>query len=274
MFFSRLKKRKFRMVWRVEKDGRLSYLCGTAHFFPVSLKKDLGRLIEPVQEVLFEGPLDPKSMERIASYGREGESADSICLKIDPKVKKAINEQFKAQFFPAPSVGAGLQYVLPSSSDFIDVYCRGLRPWMVFFHLWSSFLNWRYSIDLEAFQVAQNLGKRIHFLETVEEQLAALDGIPSENIVEYINRFDHWKPYKDQFLGDFLDGNIEKLMSRTNRFPTRCESILGERDRRFFERAKVFFEKGSAIAFFGLSHIPTVRDMFVQAGFDVKQDQS
>jgi hypothetical protein len=262
------------MVWKVEKDRKLSFLCGTAHFFPISLKKDLERLIGPVQDVLFEGPLDPKSMERIAEYGRQGEPGDSICNKIDPKVKKEINEQFKTQFFPTPSVGAGLQYVLPSSPDFIEAYCSGFRPWMVFFHLWSSFLNWRYSIDLEAFQVAQKLGKRIHFLETVEEQLTALDGIPSDKIVEYINRFDHWKPYKDQFLGDFLDGNIEKLMSRTNRFPTRCESILGRRDERFFERANVFFEKGSAIAFFGLSHIPAVRDMFVRSGFGVKQDQS
>ena len=108
----------------------------------------------------------------------------------------------------------------------MEAYYRGLRPWVVFFHLWSSYLGWHYSIDMEAFQVAQRLLKRTHFLETMEEQLAALDGIPDERIIEYVNRFDQWKSYKKVFLDDFLEGKLDKLMSRTNRFPTRCESII------------------------------------------------
>jgi uncharacterized protein YbaP (TraB family) len=137
---------------------------------------------------------------------------------------------------------------------------------MAFFSLWSSYLNWHHSIDMEAFHIAQRLGKKIHFLETVEEQLVALDGIPFDRIVEYVNRFQHWKSYKEQFLRDFLEGDLERLMSRTTKFPTRCESILGLRDERFFERMKPFFEKGSAIAFFGLSHIPAIKKMFINEG--------
>jgi len=125
---------------------------------------------------------------------------------------------------------------------------------------------------MEAFEVARGMLKRTHSLETMEEQLAALDGIPDERIIDYVNRFDDWKSYKKIFLDDFLEGRLEKLMSRTNRFPTRCESIFGRRDQRFFERARPFYEKGAVAGFFGLSHIPAIRKMLTDAGYDVTQE--
>jgi hypothetical protein len=274
MFWGKLRRREFKMVWRVEKEVNVSYLCGTAHFFPVSLKKNLEALIGRVEDVLFEGPLDRESMARIAEYGRQGKAGTSIYDRLDPAVRKKINEEFKTQFLLSSSAGLDLRLSSPSTADVMGTYYQGLHPWVVFFHLWSSYLDWHYSIDMEAFQVSQRLSKRTHFLETMEEQLAALDGIPDERIIEYVNRFDQWKSYREVFLDDFLDGNLEKLMSRTNRFPTRCESIFGLRDGRFFERAKPFYERGSVVGFFGLSHIPAIRKMLIEAGYDVTQDAS
>jgi uncharacterized protein YbaP (TraB family) len=274
MFLGSLRRRQFKMVWRVEKDGKVSYLCGTAHFFPISLRKNLETLFERVEDVLFEGPLDRDSMKRIAEYGRQGEAGTSIYERLDPAVRKRINGQFKTQLLVSSSAGLDLPLASRSTSDVMGAYYCGLRPWVVFFHLWSSYLNWHYSIDMEAFQVAQRLLKRTHFLETMEEQLAALDGIPDERIIEYVNRFDQWKSYKKVFLDDFLEGNLDKLMSRTNRFPTRCESIFGHRDQRFFERARPFYERGAAVGFFGLSHIPAIRRMLIDAGYEVTQDVS
>jgi uncharacterized protein YbaP (TraB family) len=271
MFFWRTKRKPFRMVWRIEKEGKTSYLGGTAHFFPSSLRRDIEKLIHWTEDVLFEGPLDQESMARVANYGRQGESGPSVYEALDPAAKKEINKQFSHPFSHPLSSDSYLQLFIPSSSDFLEAYTRGVRPWMAFFNLWSSNLNWRHSIDLEAYYIALKMGKKIHFLETIEEQLAALDGIPFERIVEYVNTFEHWKSYKEQFLRDFLEGNLEKLMSRTNKFPTRCESILGRRDERFFERMKPFVERGSAIAFFGLSHIPAIKKMFINEGYDVTQ---
>jgi uncharacterized protein YbaP (TraB family) len=270
MIFPWWRARKLKMVWRLEKEGRTSFLVGTAHFSPFRFRKALIKLIERVETVFFEGPLDPESMTRVAQYGRQGENISSLYEALEPAVIKEINRCLNDRV-PHRSAESYLELFQPNTSDFLETHVRGVRPWMAFFKLWSAYLNWQYSIDMEAFHIAQKLEKKIHFLETIEEQLTALDGIPFERIVEYVNRFEHWKSYKDLFWNFFLGGDLDKLMSRTTQFPTRCESVLGHRDLRFFERMKVFFEEGAAIAFLGLSHIPVIKKMFLEEGYHITQ---
>jgi hypothetical protein len=267
------KGRRLKTVWRVQKEGMSCFLVGTAHFFPYSFKNTLIKLIKGVDTVLFEGPLDPESMAKVTQHGQVPGGTPFLYDALEPEVIKKVNRCLNDRV-PHRSAESYLALFEPRPSDFLETHVRGVRPWMAFFSLWSSYLNWHHSIDMEAFHIAQRLGKKIHFLETVEEQLVALDGIPFDRIVEYVNRFQHWKSYKEQFLRDFLEGDLERLMSRTTKFPTRCESILGLRDERFFERMKPFFEKGSAIAFFGLSHIPAIKKMFINEGYEVTQELS
>jgi uncharacterized protein YbaP (TraB family) len=271
MIFAWLREKKLKMVWRTEKEKRIAFLVGTAHFSPYHFRKSLTELIRSVEDVLFEGPLDPESMAKVTQHGRQSEGTSSLGEALEPEVIKEINERLNVSSIPHRSAESYLELFTSSSFDFLESHVKGVRPWMAFFTLWSSYLNWHYSIDMEAFHVAQKLKKKIHFLETTEEQLAALDGIPFERIVEYVNRFGQWRSYKEQFLNDYLQGNLEKLMSRTTGFPTRCESILGRRDERLFERMKAFFENGSAIAFLGLSHIPAMKKMFIHEGYEVTQ---
>jgi hypothetical protein len=259
------------MVWRIERGPRKGFLVGTAHFFPYSLAKPLTNLMREVETVIFEGPLDEASMAKIAEYGRQAQAEPSLDEALDPKVIRQINKEFKDRWAPSSSAESYLQMIQPSQVDVMDVYARGVRPWMAFFTLWSAYLNWKYSIDLEAFHVARGQGKKIEFLETIEEQLMALDEIPFDRIVDYVNRFDQWKSYKQFFLSHFTTGDLEGLMSRTNRFPTRCDSILGMRDSRFFDRMVGFFETGRAVAFLGMSHIPSIQKMFTDAGYKVEQ---
>ena len=271
MIFSWLREKRLKTVWRTEKKGRIGFLVGTAHFSPYRFRKSLTELIQSVEDVLFEGPLDPESMAKVTQQGRQIGEAPSLYEALQPAVIEEINERLNVPSIPHRSEESYLELFTSSGSDFLESHVKGVRPWMAFFTLWSSYLNWNYSIDMEAFHVAQKLKKNIHLLETIEEQLTALEGIPFERIVEYVNRFEHWKSYKEQFLKDFLEGNLEKLMSRTTRFPTRCESILGRRDERFFERMQGFFERGEAIAFLGLSHIPLIKKLFIHGGYEVTQ---
>ena len=92
-----------------------------------------------------------------------------------------------------------------------------------------------------------------------------------EQVVDYVNRFAYWSSYKKQFIHDYLRGDLQALMSRTTGFPTRCESILGERDQKFFEQLRPSFEQGGGVAFLGLSHILSVQKMFSGAGYRVTQ---
>ena len=274
MAFFFWKEKDLKMVWRVEKEGRTSFLVGTSHFFRYSFKKTLSRLIKPVENVFFEGPLDNESMERIAEYGRHGEGCPSLIDAIDPAVTRTINRRLNERWAQQNSVSSSLQILHPPSSGFLESVANGTRPWLAFFTLWYAYLGWKHSVDLEAFGIARALGKKIHFLETIEDQLAALDGIPFEGIVDFINRFVHWDAYKRQLTEFYLNGDIESLMSRAIRFPTRCDSILGDRDVKFLEKLRGSFEEGRAVAFLGTSHIPYLRKKLPEEGYQVIQTTS
>ena len=61
--------KKLRMMWKVEKDGKASYLVGAAHFFPYSFKKSLSQYINNAETVLLEGPLDETNMNKVIEQG-------------------------------------------------------------------------------------------------------------------------------------------------------------------------------------------------------------
>ena len=71
--------RPFRMLWKVEKNGRTSWLGGTAHFFPYSFESAFKRLFREVDTVLFEGHLDEDSLETVARAGKRP-PAPGACL--------------------------------------------------------------------------------------------------------------------------------------------------------------------------------------------------
>jgi uncharacterized protein YbaP (TraB family) len=267
-------KNRLKTVWRIDKDGHTSFLVGTAHFSPYSFKKALIKLIQSADIVLFEGPLDQESMARVVQYGQDGEDTRSIYEALDPAVIKEINKLLGARFGLQTTAVPYLDILHPTSSDFWEVHTRGVRPWMTFFTIWSAFLNWKHSMDVEAFHIAQKLKKKIEYLETIEDQLTALDGIPIERIVNYLNHMKKWRVHKEVFKKAFLEGDIQQFYSMTGEFPTRCDSILTKRNPIFFKRMKTFFEEGKTAAFVGVAHIPEIRDMFLNEGYLVTQEES
>ncbi|HUL36864.1 MAG TPA: TraB/GumN family protein [Thermodesulfobacteriota bacterium] len=268
------KEKPLRTVWKVDKDGQTSFLVGTAHFSPYRFKKTLSKLIQGVETVLFEGPLDAESMARVVQYGQHGENEPSLYKALHPDAIAEINKFWGARSDHQIAAIPYLDLIHPTNSDFLEIHTRGLRPWMTFFTIWSAFLNWKHSMDLEAFHIAQKLGKKIDYLETIEDQLAALDGIPFERIVNYLNHIGNWRVHKKVFTKAFLEGDIQQFFSMTGEFPTRCESIIAKRDPIFFKRMKLFFEKGKTVAFVGVAHIPGIRKMFLDEGYRVIQEES
>ena len=161
-------------------------------------------------------------MARVVEYGRQGEGTPSLYEALDPAAIKEINRQLSAKLNANTPTGSYLDLIQPTTPNFLEAYTRGVRPWMAFFTVWSALLNWKHSMDVEAYHIAQGLGKKIGFLETIEDQLAALDGIPFERMVNYLNHIEHWKAYQDLFLKAFLAGDLDKFVSLTGLFPTRC----------------------------------------------------
>ena len=268
------KEKPLRTVWRVEKERDVSFLVGTAHFSPYRFKKSLTKLIQAVDTILLEGPLDQESMAKVVQYGQQGEDAPSLYKRLHSDVIAEINKLLAARSGPQATAVPYLDLIHPTTSDFLETLMREVRPWRAFFSIWSAFLNWKHSMDVEAFHIAQKLGKKIDYLETIEDQLAALDGIPLERIVNYLNNIKHWGGHKRVFMKAFLEGDIQQFFSMTGEFPTRCESIISKRDPIFFRRMKFFFEKGKTAAFVGVGHIPGIRKLFFDEGYRVIQEGS
>ncbi len=236
------------MIWRVEKNQRASHLIGTAHFFPYSYARAFTRLTRDAATVLFEGPLDDASSARIAAYGRQG-----------------------AGVLDHQNGDAWLLSLVERKPIYFESFTRGVRPWAAFFSIWQTYLGWKFSMDLQGYQIARKLSKPIHFLETLDEQLAVLDNIPLDRIARQMNDVENWERYKNEYVQIFLDGDLEKMMALTARFVTRGPVVVGARDQILFERMSPFITRAPTLAFIGFPHIPGVTQLFRDAGYAVAQ---
>ncbi|MHB8771216.1 MAG: TraB/GumN family protein [Syntrophales bacterium] len=268
------REKPLRTVWKVERGGRGSFLVGTAHFSPYRFRKQLTALVAGAEAVLFEGPLDRESMAEVARYGSRGEGTPSVYDALDPAVVREINRHLADRSQAATTAGAYRELLSRNSPGFLEEHARGVRPWMAFFTTWSAFLNYKHSMDVEAFQIAREMGKAVGYLETIQDQLDALDEIPFERIVQYLNRFQHWGVHRDRFTKVFIEGKLQNYLSITGEFPTRCESIIGRRDPIFFQGIRASAEKRRTTAFVGVGHLPGILRRFVEAGYRISQEMT
>jgi uncharacterized protein YbaP (TraB family) len=265
--------KELKTVWKIAKDGRTGFLAGTAHFFPYRLKKSLESYIQSTKVVLFEGPLDDQSMNRVVEQSLKAEEATTLYEALDGQTIRKIRKLMGHLFRKSDS----LSLILPFTSrgqDPLLVHFQSRSPWMAFFQIWSNFLKergWKHSVDLEAWQIATQLGKEIIFLETIEEQIAGLAGIPWERFVQFFKKIDQWEEMFKTHADLYLQGEIETLLAATNEFPSRCPAIVERRDPVMFERMKGYFTKGEVIAFVGTAHIPGIQDRFRAEGYTIRQ---
>jgi len=97
MFFKKNKEKDFKMIWEIRKNGKRSFLAGTAHFFPDSFRGSLSRYIEKARTVMFEGPLDKESMARVVQAGTVPGMGNHILDQLD----KNTVEEMTGLLFPA-----------------------------------------------------------------------------------------------------------------------------------------------------------------------------
>ncbi len=273
MLFRGLRERDLRMIWRVERDDRKSFLVGTAHFFPYSFKKSLRRLSERAEAVLFEGPLDQESMKKVVHAGVQGGDAESLLAELDESIVAHITE---ALFPPSPARSSvvGLELFNPQVKMSVSSLIEGMKPWMAFFSIYSRFveqIGWRFSVDMEAYTLARQMGKNVVFMETIEEQIEVLESLSRPQIIDFLKRFDHWKSYTRDFVKWYLEADLERFASNPYGFPTRNPRVIDERDRIFYERMQPYLAEGNAVAFVGSPHVVGISRMLKEDKYAVEQ---
>ena len=259
------------MIWQVEKDRTRSFLVGTAHFSPYSFRASLQRCLQTARIVLFEGPLDQDNMARVRNCGYDPQSSYHIFDELDRKTIDKISHEItpkcrdKDTFFI---------FNLRKFSMENPIYemVKGMKPWLAFFTIWSSYLQrkgWRYSVDLEGYAIAEQLTKKIVCLETIEEQIKVLENIPKDRIIDFLKQVDQWPQLAREYAASYLAGDLETLRSKGLRFPSRHHSVLDRRDHIFFERLADYLNQGDAVVFVGAPHVSGLSKLLREDGYKI-----
>ncbi len=271
------KEKNLTMLWEVTKKEKLSYLAGTVHFFPYSFRQSMRTLIRRVQRVAVEGPLDEMSMARVVEHGSHGDPGP-LLEALDSVTKERIERLMGCSGKDGSGTKSPLLILMnPKPPQSLAERLQGMRPWMAFFQIWLQFIRqrgWNFSMDMDAYQIAGKLGKEIVFLESIEEQLEALDGIPLERIVSFLKDMDHWESHLEQHVSYYLKGNLDQWPFMTIGFPTRCASVLDKRDPILFDRILPLLEKGKSCIFVGIPHVRAIKPLLVKKGYEVRQQLS
>jgi hypothetical protein len=264
-----MKEKVLKMVWKVAKKGKQSFLVGTAHFISHSFRSSLVRYIKGARYVLIEGPLDREHMNEVVRAGFE-KNAPHILDDLDGRVVDRIK-----QMLEPPCRKRSIPFFILHTRSFESEQSlydslEGMKHWMAFFTLWRKFtgkLGWKHSVDMEAYSIALEMKKEVIPLETIEEQIAVLNGIPRERVVDFISRIDQWEAYAKEYQENYLAGDLKNLRSVPGRFPTLTLPAIGERDRILYMRMKRYLEEGNAVAFVGAPHIRGINELLRLDGY-------
>jgi hypothetical protein len=260
------------MIWRLEGEGRTGWLVGTAHFFPVRFTSSLTRLFDRVEAVAMEGPLDEESMRRIADHGRNGDGTPDLVDLLEPAAVATLDRRLEAVLGDDVRDHPILALFSRNRPGAFERYTRGMRPWMAYFSVWTACLGWEHSVDREGYELALARGLPVTHIETLEEQLEVLDGIPLRRLVRQLNDVERWPEYTETYARRFLAGDLDGLLELAQTFHMRRRPRMSERDGRQFERILELFRTKTAAAFVGFPHVPGVARLFEERGWRVTQE--
>ena len=254
------------MAWVLERRARRSSLIGAAHFFPRTFRASFRRLFGEARVVVLEGPLDEAASRKVIEAGK-GTGGDQL-YNANPDLLRA-----RLGLYDAPLDVHQLlkNFVFGRQEQWLEDELRALKPWAAFFGLWTRFRarqGWTHSMDLEAARIAGELGKPIVYLETIEEQIAALDAVPLKRIVRFMH--EDWAAYCRRYERHYLAGELDQLVADAQKFPTYCEPIIEARDPVLAARMAGELERGDACVVIGVAHCKGVLSRLARDGYAIK----
>lgn len=259
------------MVWRVEPRGSArahSILIGAAHFFPRHFRRELARLIAPARIVLLEGPLDPPATQKVLAAGIGAGGA-----ALYRAAKERINAHLGIFVAPLDMNQFARNLAFGRQDEWLEEELAKLKPWAAFFGIWTRFRareGWEHKMDLDAAAAAAKLGKEVRYLESIEEQIAALEAVPAERFARFLSSGD-WRGYNRSYEHHYLAGDLDGLAAGARDFPTYCEPVIGHRDAVLFERMRPELDAGGACVVIGVAHCRGVLGFLRDRGYAVHQ---
>lgn len=263
--------RELRTVWRITNGARSSYLAGAARFFPYRFRRSIARYLARVDRLVLEGPLDEEAQQRLVARGARCGAGEGLGDLLDPATILKINGELgmRDSSLGVQLVAQGFLGGKPGQSVCVDI--EGLRPWMAFYRIWTHYLGrhgFTHRIELDALRAAEASGKPVHYLETIEEQVAALDGIPVARFVAFLRDAD-WAEHQRAVVRTYLHGAPAAIDARARAFPTYCESVVHRRNPRLYARMRPHLDAGGALIMVGVVNCPGIVALAQSDGYEV-----
>lgn len=239
------------VFWSVTDDnGRQNWLLGTMHSedprlleWPKPLVEALGKADRIALELVPDG----RMLERLQQAMVSERSLDDV---LDPELHRQVVT------------------ILTDKYGLTRSAVNRLKPWAVALTLATPPPETGMYMDLMISYRAQGAGLDVMALETVDEQIDFLAGLPLEDqlslIRETVDDHDDHAAVFEQLVAAYLDGDLERLdrlaeeqMAGLDGRIVRYfnEQGLAARNRRMLERAEPWLEAGGLIIAVGALHL-------------------
>jgi uncharacterized protein YbaP (TraB family) len=265
--------RELAMAWVLEKEGKCSHLIGSAHFFPYKFRRALKRLAREARFMILEGPLELVDLREVARKGMVGEE-EGLSQFLDEATLARLAKVMEHEGGPMGELIPGGLGFRPGKYGKLKLVLDGMRPWMAFFTLWVSHLErlgWFYHMDRDAFQIGSKMGCQVLHLESLEEQLGALEQIPRERILSFLKAVGQWRNYSRSYVRLYLQGDLKELLALSTGFPSRCKPVIDDRDRVLYQRMLPHLRLGGAVVMVGAPHTRAILEWLKGEGYKVRQ---
>lgn len=263
--------RALRTVWRIARGGGTSYLAGAARFFPYRFRRSIARVLARVDRLVLEGRLDDEALQHVVARGATERGAGGLGEALDPATILKINAALGMR-----DSSLGLQLVAqaclggrPGEAVCVDI--EGLRPWLAFYRIWTQYLGrhgFTHRIELDALRAAEAAGRPVHYLETIEEQVAALEGIPAARFVTFLRDAD-WDAHRRALVRNYLHGDLGAIERLARGFPTYCEAVVHGRNPTLYARMRPHLDAGGALIMIGIVNCPGIVALARSDGYEV-----
>lgn len=258
------------LLWEISTDGALpSYLFGTIHSEDPGVLKLAGevqRAFDSSDSVILEVKLDMDAMvySSSAMLMTDGRLLSEITGRaLFEKTAKAI-----------------------STRGIPEVVLERMKPWAAAITLSIPAPETGMVLDMKLFQAAQQSGKQVYGLETLQEQLGVFesmserdqitllkDAVDNFHLIDRMNA-ELVSAWKQRDLARMQAISDEAMQQGNQRLAQDFEKrLIVDRNRLMAERAEQYLEKGKAFIAVGALHLPGeegLLNLLEQQGYSVR----
>ena len=239
------------LLWKIEgSDGRQSHLFGTIHSqdrLVTNLPPPVRLALAQSRQLVMEIVPDSKANQAFSAsiYFTDGATLDSL---IDKEIYHALVQKL-------PSYGIDAEHA------------RHLKPWAAFTLIGRPRPVRAATQDEVLMRAATDTGQRIAGLESMEELVSTLDGIPRSDQITILydtvcnherilhNTRDLVKLYVARDLAGMVNFNEQPHQDEAV-FGRYMQRIVYDRNRRMVTRMEKYLREGGAFVTIGALHLP------------------